>query len=417
MPCFRVGPSNGVLLAAWLALGCGGEFAPTGDGVSESKCNGPGALSDTFEDGELSDAFESRIYAKGLTIEESGGMLVFTPPDSGGSGSRESRYAVDVRGSYAVVEVPEITGGLAGKSVSLAVTKGNTLAITMTANEDTQHPGTDLLRFDVTTDAGNTKSSTPYDPLAQRWWRIGENSGVLSFGASPDGIQWTTHYEVPAPSFIEAGTLVLSTSNSAKVLPVGQIRFDNLNPKAGPFCGIDKLKESFDQDLGEGWVEYQDKACVATLTGGAFDAAVPSGGTGYCSITTRHAYDLRGREFTVGFGSLPAGASGIGVILSLTSGDTDRLTLEHRQGKLTATALLGAATSTGSLDLGGGASWWRIRESAGRVEFEASSDGKSFAPVHSLIVDSLPARFLASLRVYVTSPQPASTSFVVDAIN
>ena len=135
---------------------------------------------------------------------------------------------------------------------------------------------------------------------------------------------------------------MLATSDNAKVLPIGQIRFDNLNPKGGAFCGVDRLTESFDQALGEGWVEYKDNDCVGTAAGGAFEATVPAGGSGQCSITTRHGYDLLGRGITLALGELPASAPGTGVSLSLTSGDSDRLTLEHRQGKLTATSLLGS---------------------------------------------------------------------------
>jgi len=406
---------GGLLLVAWLLVGCGEEFEPTPG--SSGSCNRPGALSDTFDDGELSDAFRTRTYGDGMVIEESGGMLVFAPGDTGGSGSREARYAVDLRGSFVVVEVPEVSEGLKGKSISVSLTQSSPLSVSMAANEDSQNPGSEVLRFDVTTKEGSTKSSTPYDPVAHRWWRLGESGGVLSFGASPDGANWTTFHEVPAPPFIEAGYLTLSTNDSAKLLPIGQIRFDNLNPQGGSFCGVDQLHETFDQDLGEGWSKYEDTECQSAVIGGAFETTLPTGSVGQCSITTRHGYDLRGRAITVAFGAMPTEASGTGVSFSLTSGDDDRLTLEQRQGTLTATSVLGAVTSTGSIDLAEGPAFWRIREAAGRIEFEVSTDGTSFESVHSVIVDSLPARFLASLRFYVNSARPESATVVVDAIN
>ena len=70
---------GGFLLVAWLLVGCGEEFEPTPG--SSGGCNRPGALSDTFDDGELSDAFRTRTYGDGMVIEESGGMLVFAPGD------------------------------------------------------------------------------------------------------------------------------------------------------------------------------------------------------------------------------------------------------------------------------------------------------------------------------------------------
>jgi len=413
----RFGPRSAcVTLLAWLVAGCGSEFEPSSS-IAAGHCNGPGALSDDFEDGELNEAFRSRLYTSGLTIEESGGMLVFTPPDGGGSGSFDARYAIDLRSAYAVVEVPELSGGLEGKSISMTLDQGNSYSVTMSVNEDTSNPGSGLLHFDVRDDASNTKNSTPYDPELHRWWRFGEKGGVLSFGASPDGKSWTTYQEVPAPPFVEAGYLSLDMNDNASVFPIEPVRFDNLNPQGGAFCGMDRLKEAFDEALGEGWAVSEDSDCTAEVTGGTWEALVPTGGTGQCSITTRHAFDLRNRELTLAFGSLPSSDSGTSVTLTLTSGDSDKLTLQHSQGKLTATTNIGSVTSYGSVDLVGGPSWWRIRETGARVEFEASADGKTFESVHSVIVDSLPARFVVSLRLWVSSGQADDTKLVVDSLN
>jgi len=413
----RLSPSSGsVVLVAWLLAGCGSEFEPESGALGAGHCNGPGALSESFEDGEIDDSFRPRIYNTGLTIEESGGMLVFTPPDGGGSGSLEARYAIDLRSSFAVVEVPEVSGGFEGKSVSMTLEQGNSYSVSMYANEDSGNPGENLLHFDVRQDASNTKNSTPYDPQKDRWWRFGEKGGVLSFGTSPDGKSWTTHQEVPAPPFVEAGILSLAMNDNATVFPIEPIRFDNLNPQGGSFCGVDRLQESFDQDLGQGWSKYEDTDCIVNLSG-AYDVTVLPGGVAQCSITTRHGYDLKGRELTVAFGSLPDPASGVSVNLTLSSGDDDRLTLQHSQGQLTATSSLGSASSNGSVDLAGGPSWWRIRDKDGLLEFEVSADGASFEQVHSVIVDTLPKRFLVTLRLQVYSGQPADTHLVVDSIN
>jgi hypothetical protein len=205
-------------------------------------------------------------------------------------------------------------------------------------------------------------------------------------------------------------------NDGAKVFPIEPIRFDNLNPQGGSFCGVDRLQESFDQELGQGWSKYQDSDCMVDVSG-AYDVTVPTGGTAQCTITTRHGYDLRGRELTVAFGSLPESASGVSVNLSLTSGDDDKLTLNHSQGTLTASSSLGSATSSGSVDLDSGPSWWRIRHKDGLLEFDVSTDGTTFESVDSVIVDTLPKRFLVSLRLQVYSGQPSDTRLVVDAIN
>jgi hypothetical protein len=380
-------------------------------------CNGPGALSDTFEDGELSDAFASWVYGTGTVVEESGGMLVLTPGDGGGSANRESRYAVDLRGGFAVVEVPEVSGGLSGRSLSLAVRRDNDSSITMTALEDFQNPGSEILNFDVVTSAGSAKGSVPYDPTEHRWWRIGEQDGILSFGASPDGKNWTKHHEAPAPPFVAAALLRLAMNDKAKLTPVGPFRFDNLNPKAGAFCGIDRLVESFDAELGEAWAMAEDNDCTATAAGSSYEALVQPGGYGTCSITTRHGYDLAGRGITWAFDDSPAVESGITVTVSLTSGDSDKLTLEHYKGQLAATVSIGSVSSNGSVELAGGPSWWRIRESAGRLELEVSGDGKTFDSVTSVIVGELPARFKASVSLRVSSAQPADTKLVLRSIN
>lgn len=404
-------------LVVCLLAGCGEEFEPSDSGPDGAPCNGPGALSDDFEDGELSDAFRSSVYGTGMVIEEAGGSLVFSPTDSGGSGSFESRYAINLRGSVVTVEVPSPGAGFKGRTVSLSLVQGNTSSILMAASDDLQSPGSSKLRFEVTSDEGSTKDSTPFDPAAQRWWRIGEKDGVLSFGTSPDGAAWTTYGEVPAPAFVDASNLRLGMSDSAKVLPAEAVRFDNLNPQGGSFCGVERLHETFDQEPDQSWVTVESGKCALTVAGGKLDVTVPPSSVGECSLKSRHGYDLRGRAVTFAFGGLPAESPGTSVSVSLTSGDSDHLTLEHRQGKLTATSLLGSATSTGALALGSGPAWWRIRESAGRVEFELSSDGESFQSVHSLLVDALPARFAVSLRFYVNFAVPEPKSVIVDGIN
>ncbi|MBK7586110.1 MAG: hypothetical protein IPI67_38735 [Myxococcales bacterium] len=415
-PSLRLCSGTAVLLT-WLLTGCGSKFESTSDEPGAAACNGPGALSDNFDDGELSDAFVSQLSGSGMQVEESAGELVFTPGDSGGGGSRESRYAIDVRGGFAVVEVPEVSGGLSGKSVQLTLKRDNSSTVSMTALDDNQNPGAELLSFDVTTAAGTTKATAPYDATQHRWWRIGEKDGVLGFGASPDGQKWTTYHEVPTPSFVAAALLRLGMNDKGTVTPVGQVRFDNLNPKSGSFCGIDRLRESFDAELGEAWAMAEDTDCSASVTGSSYEATVLPGGTGSCSITTRHGYDLAGRGLTLAFDTSPAAPSGITVTLTLSSGPTDALTFEHYQGKLKATTSLGTVTSNGSVELADGPSWWRIRESGGRIEFEVSSDGKTFDSVNSVIVGALPPRFLASLRLRVSSAQPADTKLVLAAIN
>ncbi|MCK6536387.1 MAG: hypothetical protein L6Q84_25745 [Polyangiaceae bacterium] len=404
-------------VVACLLAGCGEEFEPANSGPDGASCNGPGALSDDFEDGELNDAFRSSAFGTDMVIEEADGTLVFSPTDSGGSGSFESRYAINLRGSSVVVEVPNPGASFKGRSISLSLVEGTTASILMAASDDLQSPGTSKLRFEVTTEEGSTKDSAPFDPVAQRWWRLGEKDGVLSFAASPDGAAWTTLGEVPAPAFVDASNLRLGMSDSAKVVPVGAVRFDNLNPQGGSFCGIDRLRETFDQEPGQSWAKVESGKCAITVAGGALAATLPPSSGGECSLKSRHGYDLRGRAITFAFGGLPAEAPGTSVSVSLTSGDSDHLTLEHRQGKLTATSLLGSATSTGALALGSGPAWWRIRESAGRVEFELSSDGESFQSVHSLLVDALPARFAVSLRFYVNFAVPETKSVIVDGIN
>jgi hypothetical protein len=415
--CLRFGLGSACVVSmALLLAGCGSEFTPD-SGAGDGHCNGPGALSDDFEGSELNDAFQPRIYTTDLTIEASGGMLVFTPPDGGGSGSFDARYAIDLRNAFAVVEVPEPSGGLEGKTIAMTLDQGNAHSVSMSVNEDTSNPGTGLLHFDVRNDASNTKNSTAYDPELHRWWRVGERDGVLSFDASPDGKSWTTYQEVPAPPFVEAGYLNLEMNDGGNVTPIEPVRFDNLNPQGGSFCGVDRLQEPFDADLGERWALSEGTDCTSQVTGGAWEATVPTGGTGQCTIATRPAYDIRDRELTVAFGSLPTSDSGTGVSLTLRSGDDDKLTLQHSQGKLVATTNIGSVTSNGSVDLAGGPSWWRIRQTGARVEFEVSADGKTFDSVHSVIVDSIPPRFVVSLGLWVNAGQSDDTKLVVDSLN
>lgn len=400
----------GLIAAAFGILqGCGSEFTEVESDPSETgSCNGPGAFSDSYDDGVLDDLFRSAGTAG--AIEERDGVIAFAARESYTDARRVSRFAVDLRGSAAVIEVPRTLEADKGKQTYLALDSADGSGLWM------GRLGNDL-RLEVRDGEAQSSNSTSYDAGLHRWWRIAERQGVVSFDTGPDGVSWDTQYQAPAPVFVQSAYLTLGISDDGQGELPREAQFDNLNPQGGSFCRFGDLTLSSDGPLDRDWGVSQRDDCTPTIVNGKLEAFIPVGHVGECVYATWKGFALRGQSVTFSFSEMPPAAEGTRVTLGLRFGDTDNLTFSQENGQLSVSTTLGTVKSSGGGALGPGPAWLRIRDTDGRLVFEASNDGTNFESMHELIVDSLPEAFDVQLRLHAYRAVVEDSRLVLDRIN
>lgn len=409
----RLSRRAALVAAMGLFLGCGEEFSQAESPPPSGPCNGPGVFSETFEDGTLSDLLEPQGQTETSLIQEQQGTLVLAPDASSGELRVSSTFAFDLRGSAVVVEVPVAADGTPGTANTyLDVTWPYDWYLSMGRSGDE-------LSLAVQTESGSDTNALPYEPTAHRWWRIAEADDEVSFDTSADGTTWTAQWQAPTPAFVEASYLTLGVWHDGQAAEPVEAHFDNLNPEGASFCGLSQPHLTFDAEPGIGWDTWENEPCAWSVTGGRLEALIPTGGAGECGLVSRYGFSLRGESLTIAFAELPPAAQGTRVELSLRSSGGDRadyVTLEHGNGELHATAVIGSIDGNGTATLGSGPSWWRIRDDGRNLVLEVSTDGAEYEPVRELIVDELPPAFDIYLR-YVNTGQEQDARLAIDQIN
>jgi hypothetical protein len=344
------------------------------------KCGSTGAIRDNFDDGVI----DTEWRASGMAME-AGGVLAVTPDSSVNFGGYATKHRVDLTGTNVAVEVPQMLDTSSNATAALYLVGDPThyLAITQIhgmLNAEWDNGGPNATDFSVT-----------YDLAAQRWWRISEASGTVTFEVSPDGTTFTAVTSIASPSWINDLEIAIG-GYSDGVITRGTVQFDNLDDKlelAG-WCKADTFGDHFMRmAVGFDWNARKTptvgaSGCTPTVMNGAhFDQ---SGiGNSRCWLATGHGYDLANSYAFAHVGPIGAAKPGWTAFLRAISDNvTDAMLIDWDTGKICAQVRSDAPVCR-TYDMAADA-YWRIGEAGGMVVFDTSADAVTWTPIASVPV-------------------------------
>lgn len=375
---------DGAVLDASGVDGFGGDGGPDAGPAVSGPCGGPTVLEDDFTGGGRRAAWEAYVVGR-ATIEQTGGQLRVRPaasPSIFDYASYLSKFAVDLRGSWVAVEVPEAGAsdptGSASAFLNVYDATGAELTMTYTVGELAYGL---LSALDVV--------SIPYSPTAHRWWRVREDAGTVHFEASPDGVTWNPlpGGTRPAPGWVEAAFMEIG--GAYDILSDTVIAFDNFNLDGMPprvpttFCPAMTLVDDFDDGvLSPQWDRWLSPVagCTADEVPGLANFTSYEGGVGECQFVTTRRFDLHGEGAFIHIPSITDYTPETGFVFEVYDLQDNWAGLAFAAGELS------AYTPVAWMDLGYGGSvaYWRIRAMGTDLEMATSEDGVTYAPVVSL---------------------------------
>ncbi|MEO6776555.1 MAG: hypothetical protein ABI467_26665 [Kofleriaceae bacterium] len=338
-------------------------------------CGSTGAIRDDFDDGVI----DNEWRAAGITTE-TGGVLAVTPNSNLNFGGYLSKHRVDLAGTNVAVEVPQMvdTSSNATAALYLVADPTHYLAIT-------QVHGVLSAEWDDG-NAAATDTATPYDASAQRWWRISEAGGTVTFEVSADGVTFAALASVASPSWVDDVAIALG-GYSDGVVTHGTVQFDHLDDQldlAG-WCKADTFADRFARpSIGYDWTARQTptmgaSGCTATVMNGAhFDQSGIANSR--CWLASGHAYDLVDSHAFIHVAPITLSKPGWTTFLRAISDNvTDAMMIDWDTGNICAQVRSQPPICRpydGTAD-----AYWRIGEAAGMVVFDTSPDAVTWAAI------------------------------------
>jgi len=380
---------------AGLVDGSDGADASADAGRLPPECGGPTTLQDDFGDGVRDRLWGYEYVSSGVTITEgSTDDLRIRPPSRVGDsfGAYGSTFAVDLRGSHVAVRVPRVLEPHRNGRTFLELLRSDRQYLSIGVAGD-------QLVFSANDGTTPSGGSTMYAPETQ-WWRIREDDGNIHFETSPDASTWATHLTWPTPRWASAVWMEIGAGTTGYVEAPGEARFDdfNLDPPVrmrSPHCPASSFSDDFEDDgAGPSWVDSPNLSsggCTVSDTGTAVRfVAHADGGRPQCFRATARGYDLRGEAAWIHVPEItdytPELTFAFGVF---TRPDPS---LDASAQMVFQDGMLHVRTPEGTRGVAyTGEPYWRIRESAGMLHFEVSSDASRWD-----VVAALPSGFDAS---------------------
>jgi hypothetical protein len=335
-------------------------------------CGKAGAVWDDFADGLTAAQW---IVIRPGQIQESAAGLRIAPLD--GAIDTYSGYlsdpAVDLRDAAVEVEVASMVA--AGQAYFLLANGAEWFGIAATATQ-------------LVLGVQGIGVSVTYDPGAHRFWRIEEAGGVVRFLASADALSWTELHTMATPAYARAARIGLGVTNTTGATSPGAVTFRGLNvavPSAA-WCAAATFTDPFDGfSLGYDWVEH-GHTTPACGEGAGFGAAhVDQYGGGACDtwIGTSTLFDLTGSSVGARIPTIGTFADGWIAYLAVRDLTDQFVRLYFSNGQMCGDATGHAPVCRG---YNGAHDYWRIREAAGVMYWETSSNQTAWAEVHSMPV-------------------------------
>jgi hypothetical protein len=224
----------------------------------------------------------------------------------------------------------------------------------------------------------------PYDPVAQRWWRIRETAGMTYWEYSADGTSWSLLAHEADPfgvtdlrAFLTAGGEQASGPTTA--------RFASVNTKAptAGACGVDTLVDDLSSPTAftshlETWA---DNGASSTLTGGQI--VISTNGTSgvYAGFESTHLFDLRGHSLYVDVSPVSVQTDYLAFMaITAPNDNTTFVGMQVDGSTLYALERLNNSTimSQGTPYDSAAQRFWRVGNSGTQITFETSSDGANW---------------------------------------
>lgn len=177
----------------------------------------------------LSDTFATADTTKwngfGASVTVAGGQLQITPTVSGSYQAVGANATVNLTGHAVQVEVPQ--------TLNLGNGSTETLLEFMAPDFSNRfvmgRSGSSLI-FRVSTGGAASDTTTTYNAVSHRWWRIRESTGTVVFETSPDASTWTTRRTAAHTLTTTSGGYVRLEAGFYGTEPApGTAVFDNLS--------------------------------------------------------------------------------------------------------------------------------------------------------------------------------------------
>jgi hypothetical protein len=230
--------------------------------------------------------------------------------------------------------------------------------------------------------------SVSYDPSQHRWWRFVEQDARTRWEVGPDGASWTQLAEHPSELLFDlrwaTARVATGTENTAMPSSGGEVRFDNFNAtgSAAGWCPVSTLRDDFEDGARDARWGRTVAGTVGTQEDGRLSFTLPPGNDGAdARYQTARAFDLRGDAVSIRLDSTTT-TSGVMAELRLGHGDGNAIAIRIEDDELLLLQQLDGGGDDAVLKLPFDADThrhWRIRDEAGRLSWETSSDGLAWS--------------------------------------
>ena len=338
----------------------GGDANVDADLRPVGRCGTPGAITETFQ------TAPDRWIANG-NATVSGGVLHVAA-----GASLESRSFVDLIGAAAEVEVLEV--GDPGASFRLQFDGARYLGIEARAGQI------------VATATNGVFTGIPLGP-ADRYWRISESAGTVSFSTSADRSSWRSLGTVATPTYASAMRILLgSIGGSTGSTPA---RLDNVDTgvASASWCKSTTLVDTFGPvnvlPYGPLWntTGRVGTSCTPMIFGGAAHLDQTGQSATDCWFGSSAAYDLRDSSVSTYITAIGTFLPGWRTYLAVRDDANRRLSIAFDQNQLCAT---GTGVIRTCVPYATSDEYWRLREAGGTVFFEKSTNDATWSSVHEL---------------------------------
>jgi hypothetical protein len=360
--------------------GSNGSNGPDGGAGSDGgivltgRCSSPGVLRDDFTTGVSGGT--GQWFPLG-TSSVAGGVLFVTPSSASGFAGYFSKHTIDLTGANITVEVPAMIATTANATAGLYLYADATHYLAL-------YQQLGMLVAEYQNGGGIVNAKIGYD-ATKRWWRVAEASGQITFQWSPDDATWTSFGPALAtPAFttsLGVGLGGVSLDNQAH----GAAQFDNLNQAAdpAPWCKASTFVDRFARTtIGPDWsrrlVPTNGNGCLPTVNNGAhFDQS--GNANSRCWLGTSKAFDLTGSSAMIYVPAITSSQAGWSVFLRGVTDNLDTFSIQYQDPNLVCAQVSGATATCRAYSPT--YLYFRIREAAGQLVFEASSDATAWVTI------------------------------------
>jgi len=348
------------------------------DGGIVAACGTIGVFRDDFS----SDQFSTRFFSWGDSIVRSNGTISFTPENYAGAWEGVwGRRKADMTGASLSIEIPAMLSTTTDVSFFFDIEHRDQ------RDEFSIFQQNGRLYF---YDADQGQSiDIGYDPGQHRWWRVRDAGSTVEFETSPDGNNWTSHWDRPTPAWITLVAPVFGTWEPGSATGAGTVVADNLNINSTDvdWCMVDSIVEDFEDGMiGIEWRagSTDTSRCAPSESGGAAVFTHTGSGTEGCYYVGRSGYKFENGEVVFELAPLTL-ADKTYAYVAVEGAEARVAQIEVREGTVCGLLKWSNNTPIDSTCATYDTShvFWRLQESGGVVSMATSPDSITWTPLHN----------------------------------